>query len=361
MIEPSPARLAEWRRLALVVLAVVAVTAAFIAVLDPITLRSNARLIVLALAVLGVNLATGQTGLVSLGHGAFVGTGAFATAYFLDEVGLPFVLAVPAAALTAAAFGAVVGLPALRLTGIQLALVTLGVAVAFPVVARQFPKVTGGVSGRPVRSVLDPPGWAPPGLDEPIAFRFAISVVVCLIGFWLAYNLTHSRVGRAMRAVRDDPTAAVASGIDLTSIRVGAFAFSAALAGLAGALQAILFPFVSHDQFDVFLSLRLYAAAVVGGLVSIFGAIAGVIALVVIPAANDAVGLLDNDTLVFGLGLILLTFLAPDGIVGLYRRGRRRWVARREGEAESEGSEDDGAPDEPTLRPTAAARRLRRS
>jgi branched-chain amino acid transport system permease protein len=252
----------------------------------------------------------------------------------------------------------VVGLPALRLTGIQLALVTLGVAVAFPVIARQFPKLTGGVSGRPVHSVVDPPSWAPPGLDEPTAFRFAVSVAVCLVGFWLAYNLTHSRVGRAMRAVRDDPTAAVASGIDLTGIRLGAFAFGAALAGMAGALQVMLFPFVSHDQFDVFLSLRLYAAAVVGGLVSIFGAITGVIALVAIPRINDAVGFLDNDTIVFGLGLIVLTFVAPDGIVGLYRRGRRRWAGRRGAGGESRSSDDDGAPDGPTLRPTASARRL---
>ena len=150
--------------------------------------------------------------------------------------------------------------------------------------------------------------------------------------------------------------------MNLTAIKVGAFAFSAALAGLSGALQAMLFPFVAHDQFGVFLSLRLYAAAVLGGLVSIFGAVVGVIALVIIPRINDAVGVLENDTIVFGLGLLLLTFLAPDGVVGLWRRGRRRWAGRRRREpnASARGSGDDEQADgERVLRPTSSARRLR--
>ena len=340
--------------------AVVVATAAA-SLVDPITLRSNSRIMVLALAVLGVVLATGQTGLVSLGHGAFVGTGAFATAVLIDDVGVPILAAIPLAAGVAAVFGGLVGLPALRLRGIQLALVTLGIAVVFPVVARQYPALTGGVTGRPVTTTLEPPGWMPPPFDESGSYRFGICVLVCLAGFWLAYNLVQSRVGRAMRAVRDDDTAAAAYGVNLTTTKVGAFAFSAGLAGVAGALQVMLFPFVSHDQFDVFLSLRIYAAAIVGGVASIVGAVLGVAALVIVPALNEGLDLLENETAVFGLALIVLTFVAPGGLVELFRRGWERWQRLREEPPGPDGGRPDhaGRDETPVLRPTVAARRLR--
>jgi branched-chain amino acid transport system permease protein len=351
-----------WPVIVVVVLAGATLAAALV---DPLTLRSNARLVALVLAVLGVVLVTGQTGLVSLGHGAFVGTGAFAMAVFADNIGIPVLLTIPLAGAVAAAFGGLVGLPALRLRGIQLALVTLGVAVAFPIVARQYAALTGGVTGRPVESQVEPPSWMPPPFDETGSFRFGVAVLVCLLGFWLTANLVQSRVGRAMRAVRDDDTAAAAYGVNLTTTKVGSFAFSAGLAGVAGALQVMLFPFVSHDQFTVFLSLRLYAAAIVGGVASIVGAVAGVAALVIVPAVNSALGLLENETAVFGLALIVLTFVAPGGLVELSGRlwsaVRRSWLHREPPSAE-DGSTEDGRPDAgpgPVLRPTAAARRMR--
>jgi branched-chain amino acid transport system permease protein len=345
----------------LAIVAVVAVATTIAAALvDPISLRSNGRIVVLVLAVLGIVLATGQTGLVSLGHGAFVGTGAFAMAVLADDVDVPILLAIPLAGGVAAVFGGLVGLPALRLRGIQLALVTLGVAVVFPVVARQYPKLTGGVTGRTVDATVEPPGWMPAPFDEPGSFRFLVCVAVCLVGFWLTYNLMTSRVGRAMRAIRDDDTAAAAYGVDRTTTKVGAFAFSAGLAGVAGALQVMLFPFASHDQFTVFLSLRIYAAAVVGGVASIIGAVVGVAALVVVPAVNDALDLLESETAVFGLALVVLTFVAPGGLVEL---GTRLWRRLRpEAGAGTVGAAEDGPRDErpePVLRPTAAARRLR--
>jgi branched-chain amino acid transport system permease protein len=343
-----------------VVVVTLAATTIAAAVIDPITLRSNGRIVVLALAVLGIVLATGQTGLVSLGHGAFVGTGAFAMAVLADDADLPILLAIPLAGGVAAVFGGLVGLPALRLRGIQLALVTLGIAVVFPVVARQYPKLTGGVTGRTVGATVEAPGWMPAPFDESGSFRFLLCVIVCLIGFWLTYNLMTSRAGRAMRAIRDDDTAAAAYGVNRTTTKVGAFAFSAGLAGVAGALQVMLFPFASHDQFTVFLSLRIYAAAVVGGVASILGAVVGVAALVVVPAVNDGLDLLESETAVFGLALVVLTFVAPGGLVELCGRLWRR--IRREPQVSSVSSPDDGpesASPEPVLRPTAAARRLR--
>lgn len=352
---PTPPRgfPAIWLAVPVVIAAGLIVTFA-----EPLEIGRISRTAVLSLAVLGVTMVTGQTGLVSLGHGAFVGCGAFSMAIMLDDVGLPFPLAIAATAVVVGLIGAVLGLPALRLGGLQLALVTFGFAFAFPVIARQMPRLTGGVSGRPIAYRLDPPGWMPAPLDEPAAYRFVVALLVCFAGFWLASNIVGSRMGRAMRAVRDNSTAAAVSGVDLTAVKVTSFAFSAALAGVGGALQATLFPFVAHDQFDVFLSLRLYAAAVLGGLSSVAGAVIGDVLLIVIPRANDLIGVVETENLAFGLGLILLTFIAPGGVMSLLDK---LW-SRVEGRGDASDDVDDEPDDDAgrrELRPTAAARRRR--
>ena len=209
-------------------------------VLDPISLRRTAGVIVLMLAVLGVVVATGYGGLISVGHGAFVGLGAFAMGAFLDFAHLPFVVAVAATFAFCWAVGWLLGIPALRIRGIYLALVTLGVAVVFPSLAKRFPAVTGGVTGRPLETTLEAPGWL--GDDHTIAWRYYFCLAVCAVLFWLTANVVRSRVGRAVRAVRDDETAAAAFGIDLVRTKAATFGLSAALAGTAGALQAVLFP-----------------------------------------------------------------------------------------------------------------------
>jgi len=306
-----------------------AISAVFVAVLivlpfliDPIALRRTAGVIVLTLAVLGVVVATGYTGLISLGHGAFVGVGAFAMGAYLDLVNLPFLLALPATFATSWVIGWLFGLPALRIKGIYLALITLGLGVVFPSLAKRFPEITGGVTGRPIDSTMEAPAWL--GADHTITYRYFFCLAVCAVMFWMTWKILGSRMGRAMQAVRDDETSAAAFGVKLVTIKAGAFALSAALAGMAGALQAVLFPFVSHEQFNVFLSFRLYAAAVIGGAGFVIGAVYGVAALIIVPALNSVVGLLDNDVLVFGVGLILFTFLSPNGIAGSVRRWERR-------------------------------------
>ncbi len=291
-------------------------------VVDSIALRRTASIIVLTLAVLGVVVATGYAGLISLGHGAFVGLGAFAMGAFLDLLHLPFVVALVATFVTCWIVGWLFGLPALRIKGIYLALLTLGLGVVFPSIAKRFPKITGGVTGRPLDSTLDAPAWL--GDEYTIVWRYFFCLAVCALMFWVTRNVLRSRMGRAMQAVRDDETSAATFGIDLITTKAGAFGLSAALAGTSGALQAILFPFVSHEQFNVFLSFRLYAAAVIGGVGYLAGAVYGVIALIIVPLVNDALGVLENDVFVFGAGLVLLTFISPDGIVGLIRRWERR-------------------------------------
>lgn len=288
-------------------------------VANDLQLNRLSRLIVLALAVLGVNLLTGYTGLISLGHGVFVGVGAFAMANLIDA-GLPLVAAGIAATIFTGLIGLVLGLPALRVRGLYLALITFGFALAFPPLARRLGRLTGGVTGRNVTNdAFVPPSFL--GLDEYTQiFRYGTCLVVVAVWFLIARNLISSRVGRAMRTIRDNEPAAATFGINIRFTKAGALAISSAMAGTAGAMQALLNPYVSHVDFDAFLSLRLYAAAVMGGLGTLIGAVFGVLALILIPTLNGIVGLLDNAAIVFGAGLVIVTFLAPDGLAGLVQR-----------------------------------------
>ncbi|MED5292588.1 MAG: branched-chain amino acid ABC transporter permease [Actinomycetota bacterium] len=302
------------------------------------SLRQATQIIVSVLAVLGVNVATGYGGMISLGHGVFVGVGAFATGYYVDDLSMPWLLAIVLGAATAGVSGALVGLPALRIKGIHLALVTLGLAIVFRPLSKRFPSITGGVSGRSIDARFDAPGWWPG--DTRMAssvYRYLFCVLVVLLALWATWTVVNSRFGRSMRALRDNDTAAAVYGIDLVSARVTTFAISAGLAGLCGALQVVLVPFVSQDKFPAQESLVIYASAVVGGLGTIWGSVLGVIARTVVGKAGavvagfDGLGpigeffdLLDEPAFVFGLGLIVLTFLFPHGLAGIRRKDRLR-------------------------------------
>ena len=254
-------------------IAVLCVALAVIPFLTTTTsLRQASQIIVSVLAVLGVNVATGYGGMISLGHGVFVGVGAFATGYYVDDLSMPWLLAITLGAATAGIAGAFVGIPALRIKGIHLALVTLGLAIVFRPLSKRFPSITGGVSGRSIEARFDAPGWWPgDGRMASSVYRYVFCVLVVLLALWATWNVVNSRFGRSMRALRDNDTAAAVYGIDLVSARVTTFAISAGLAGLCGALQVVLVPFVSQDKFPAQESLVIYASAVVGGLGTIWG------------------------------------------------------------------------------------------
>lgn len=317
---PSPSESTDrspWFWPGWVLLALVIVVPAIVS--SPLDLNKLSRLVVLVLAVLGVNLLTGYTGLISLGHGVFVGVGAFTMANLIDQGLSLFVAGILATAFTGFV-GLILGLPALRVRGLYLALITFGIALAFPPFARRLGSWTGGVTGRNVTNdAFVPPSFL--GLDDQVhVWRYGWCIVVVAVWFLIARNLINSRMGRALRTLRDNEPAAATFGINVRATKAGVLAVSAAMAGTAGVLQAILNPYISHGDFDAFLSLRLYAAAVLGGLGTLVGALFGVLALIAVPAFNGAVGLIDNEAVVFGAGLILVTFLAPAGIAGLFVR-----------------------------------------
>ena len=303
-------------------------------VYDTTQLRQSSQVVISVLAVLGVNIATGYGGMISLGHGVFVGIGAFSAGYYADNLSLPWLVALVLAAATAGLVGALIGLPALRIRGIHLALVTLCLAIAFQPIAKRFPPITGGVSGRAIAATFDAPGWWPgSGSSANASYRYVFCIIVVGVALVLAWNIISSSAGRSIRALRDNPTAAAVHGIDLVRTRVSTFAVSAAFAGLSGAMGIVLVPFVSQSTFTPQESLILYATSVIGGLGFIWGSVLGVVArellgwIGTLLARIDGWGvlseifdLLGQEALVFGFGLIVLTFVFPRGLASLLSR-----------------------------------------
>lgn len=273
--------------------------------------------LVYAIAVLGLGLLTGFNGQISLGHGAFFAVGAYTAAILMAQAGWPYALTLlPAAALTfVLGFG--VGIPALRLHGLYLALVTLALAVVTPPLLKRFAGLTGGAMGLQVPKV-SAPEWAGFADDQWLYFLVLAAAVVA---FALAWSLVHSRVGRAMISIREEPRAATTMGVELARVKTLTFAWSAMYAGVAGVLFTWAIGFVSPDSFTVVLSIQILVALVVGGLASIWGALFGAVFLVFVPNVAENVNQAAPG-IAFGALLIVVLFIAPGGIAGL---GRRVW------------------------------------
>ena len=286
-------------------------------------------------AVAGLTVLTGLNGQISLGHGALMAVGAYTTAVILDaREDTPFLLVVLAAVVVTSLVGAVVGAAAARLHGPYLAGATLALAVGLPGLALTFEERLGGEQGlrvRPPRAsdgfesfVEDTLGWALSTQKYVAYFGWGLALLV----LFLLSNLINSRYGRTWRAVRDDEVAAELTGIDLGRVRVLAFVVSAACAGVAGSLLAIVTRLVAPTSFTVVLSIFLLVAIVIGGLGSLLGAVIGSAILVfLVPFVTDqglAAGLSNAQAantapLVFGIFLIVIMLAAPQGIVGTIR------------------------------------------
>jgi branched-chain amino acid transport system permease protein len=281
-----------------------------------------------AVAALGLNLLVGYNGQISLGHGAFFALGAYTAALLIEKAGVPYLLTVPIAGALAFAVGFVFGVPALRLRGLYLALVTLALAVATPQLIKRFDGLTEGTQGMTVAQP-ESPGWLPLADDQ---FLYLLTLVVAGIMFALAWSLMRSQVGRAVQAVRDGEIPASTLGVDLAATKTRVFALSAAYAGVAGALYVFAIGFVAPEAFTVTISLAFLAAIVVGGLATIVGAVFGALFIEFVPVyASDV-----NDALtgvIYGGVLILAMFVLPGGVAGLLRR-IRELVARRPAEEE---------------------------
>jgi branched-chain amino acid transport system permease protein len=269
-----------------------------------------------AVAALGLNLLLGYSGQISLGHGAFFALGAYVTAILVAKSGWPHVATIPVAAAICFAAGFAVGIPALRLHGLYLALVTLGLAVAMPQLIKRFEGLTGGTQGL---SAAPPavPGWLSFLADDQ--WLYLLNLAIALAMFVLAAGIVRGRVGRALVAVRDNPIAARTFGVDLAGYKTRAFAISAAYAGVAGSMFAIAIGFVAPESFGIALSFSFLAAIVVGGLATVAGAIFGALFIEFVPVyAADVDEALA--AVIYGGVLIVFMYVLPTGVVGLLRR-----------------------------------------
>ena len=230
-------------------------------------------------AIIGVGLLilTGFTGQVSLGHAAFLAIGAYTTAY-LQRLGVPFLVYLPLSALIAGAVGALVGFPALRLSGIYLVIATIAFGFIVEEIAARWESVTNGNEGMRIKA-LDLFGFTL-GRD---GYGFYVVCLALLIAVMLgALNLLRAPTGRAFLAIRDSETAARSMGVNLAVYKVMAFSISAAITGLAGCLYAHKLSFVSPEMFTLLLSLEFIIVIIIGGVGSLHGAVLGSIFVVMV-------------------------------------------------------------------------------
>ena len=278
-----------------------------------------------SIAGLGLMLLAGFTGLFSLGHAAFLGVGAYTQAV-MTNAGLPFPVALAAAAALSAAVGFVVGLPALRVKGIYLGMATLSFGFIVEEVMARWESVTGGNAGMHIK----PPnlfGW---NLNSGTEFYF-LCLVITVIATLGILNLLRSPTGRAFVAIRDSEISAQSIGIHLAHYKTLSFAISAALAGVAGALYAHKLQFISPDQFNILQSIDLLLMIVIGGVGSVHGAFLGAIFLITMPqvialvkdylpaAIGQAPGL---QGLVYGVVLVAFVLFEPLGLYGRWLKVR---------------------------------------
>ncbi|MGZ5893524.1 MAG: branched-chain amino acid ABC transporter permease [Caldimonas sp.] len=282
--------------------------------------------LVYAIALLGLNMLTGFNGQISLGHGAFYAIGAYTAAILMDKGGMPYWATIPVAGAVCLLAGFLFGLPALRLEGLYLALATFALGVAMPQILKHksIEAWTGGVMGVVIVKP-DPPSWAPLSQDQWLYF-FTLAWVV--VAFVLGWNLLRGRIGRAMVAIRDQPIAAQAMGVNTAMVKSMTFGVSAMYTGVAGALGAIAIQFVAPDSFTFFLSITLLVGVVVGGLASISGAFFGAVFIQFVPNIADKLSKA-APWAIYGVILIAFMYLMPTGVAGFVRIARAKWFRRR--------------------------------
>lgn len=262
------------------------------------------------IVAVGLNLLSGNCGQISLCNASFMGIGAYCDALLTTHLGLPTLIALPLSVIIAALLGAGLGYPARRLSGLYLALITLGFLELVGTVIEEFPGYTGGIRGLKVpRPEIF--GFSLQSNASLYLFVFVLTVGTVAIG----YNIWRSRYGRAFDAVRQSPFAAQALGIPVARVKMIAFSLNAAFAGFAGGLLAGVVGFIDPPEFGILTSIQHITFIVVGGLGSIAGSIAGAVVLTALPEVLR--GVQEYGELVYGFILLGTLLFLPRGLVGL--------------------------------------------
>jgi branched-chain amino acid transport system permease protein len=264
------------------------------------------------IAILGLDILTGYTGQISIGHGAFMAIGGYTTAILSRDHHMNLVLTMVIALGICFVCGVLVGLPALRLAGVYLALATFALAVSVPQIPLKFSRYLGGSGGVQTAKTVSH------------LWLYGASWTAAAITFVLGWLVLRGRTGRAFRAIRDSEVAAASSGVGLPIYKTLAFGISAAFAGVAGSFYVLgTNGFAQPNEFGVLLSLQILIGAAVAGLGSLWGLLAGAAVVGLLPTISSAVpviGSAHGQDVVFGLIVILVMLLLPNGVAGLLAR-----------------------------------------
>ncbi len=281
----------------------------------------------------GLNLLTGFTGQISLGHGAFMGVGAYASAILATKLHLPFIVCLPLAGLFTAGVGLIFGVPSLRIRGLYLAIATMAAQFIIEYAMRNWTSLTGGSAGL----VVPPASIAGFSFDSDFRMYYLIFFFVVLATIYTK-NITRTRPGRAFVAIRDRYLAAEMMGINLYKYRLLSFAISSFMVGVAGSLWAHYVQIISDEHFTIWLSIQYLAIVIIGGLGHVLGAIFGTIFMVVLPEVlripaqalsghYPAIFAIFNSLRdgVFGLVIVLFLIFEPDGLADRWRVIKSYW------------------------------------
>lgn len=319
------------------------------------------KAIAFAVAVLGLQVIVGYTGQLALGQSFFFGTGAYLAAWLVADHNWPWLATLAVVVPVCFVLGVIFGVPALRIKGLYLALVTLGLAAVFPAVVQLdvLDEYTGGASGKSVDSDLLPPSWLPlNGINSVLQnipligqyfgegdlgsreaeriWKYLLFGLLAAICIWMVSNLVRSRPGRAMRAIRDNETSAAVSGVNLAWQKTMSFGIASALGGVGGIIYVAELGIASPGDFTQVLAILFIVGLVVGGVGTLSGAVVGGLAITFIPewasATEQFPGVPERwlqgptGTFIMGILLIVLTFFLPGGIVSGARRVKARVV-----------------------------------
>jgi branched-chain amino acid transport system permease protein len=269
------------------------------------------------IAILGLNILTGYTGQISIGHGAFMAIGGYATVIMSHDHHTNLIATLPLSFAITFACGVLVGIPALRLSGVYLALATFALAVSVPQFPLKFSKYLGGSNGLQT--------------DHTVShlWLYGVSWGCAAILFAAGWLLLRGRIGRAFRAIRDSEVAAASSGVSLPIYKTLAFGVSAAFAGVAGSLFVLATNgFAQPNEFGVLLSLKILIGAAVAGLGSLWGVALGALFIGLLPQISESVPLVGSShgqDVAFGLIVILIMLVLPNGFAGLLTRVESRF------------------------------------
>lgn len=320
-------------------------------VLDAFWLSTADFILIAAIGALGLNVLTGYTGQVSLGHAFFLGIGAY-TAAFLGDHGVNAAIWIPGAGLVAGLLGLLVGPTALRLRGLYLAIVTIGLVFLGTHLFVNLPAITGGPAGR----AFPQPQWGPAdfGGDGLTVFGltfdrngcyYFLSLALLVLAMVFVHNVMRTRTGRAMQAVRDREVAAALMGVNLARTKLAAFVLSSVLAGVCGALYAAFLFHIDPAQWGLLLSIQFVAIIIVGGIGTVWGALLGSIFISGLPAVldhySDAIPFLQHGVgdrglavgnatnLAYGILIVVFLVAEPRGVMGIVARVARALPQRR--------------------------------